>query len=189
MLELNFDPFPVIETQRLVLRQIEMDDAAAFFELRTNKIAMEFIDMPRPGSVEEIQKMISLILQGIERNTAIAWVIAFKHQPKVIGTMSYHRIMRPHYRGEIGYMIHPDLWRKGLATEAIKATVNYGFNTIGFHTVEANVNPGNVASKMLLEKLGFEKEAHFKENHFHNGKFFDSEIYSIINKNDQFSLV
>ena len=89
-------------------------------------------------------------------------------------------MQKEHYRAEIGYVLHPAQQGKGIMDEAIKAVLQYGFETMKLHSVEANVNPANTNSMKLLEKNGFVKEAYFKENYYYNGKFIDSVIYSLI---------
>lgn len=86
----------------------------------------------------------------------------------------------PNYRAEIGYLIAPAHWRKGLVSEALTAVITFAFEEMRLHSIEANINPQNEASRRLLLKHGFVKEAYFKEDYYFNGKFLDSEIYSLI---------
>src|SRR5688572_4543029 len=162
MLELNFTPFPLIETERLKLRQIEMNDDKDLFDFRTNKEVMKYLDRPMHSSINETQDLMKKIEDDIRRNTAIGWGISLKNKSRLIGTIGYHRIEKEHYRAEIGYMIHPDYWRTGITSEAIKPVIAFGFNQMNLHSIEANVNPENIASIKLLEKYKFIKEAHFK---------------------------
>ncbi|MGK0366715.1 MAG: ribosomal-protein-alanine N-acetyltransferase [Saprospiraceae bacterium] len=85
-----------------------------------------------------------------------------------------------HFRTEIGYILHPDYWRKGLMSEALQTIVGYAFTKTKLHSIEANVSVDNKASMALLEKNGFVKEAHFKENYYYDGNFLDSIIYSLV---------
>ncbi len=185
MLEFNFHPFPVIETERLTLRAIDMADAPNLFELRKDIDVMRYIDRPPHRTLDETKELIQKIGDGIKNNEAIAWAVCLKNEPTLIGTISYHRTEREHHRAEIGYMLHPKHWRKGLINEAMIAILNYGFKTMKLHSIEANVNPKNSASSNLLKKNGFVLEAYFKENYFFNGVFSDSEIYSLLAKQRQ----
>ncbi|MGF1923347.1 MAG: GNAT family N-acetyltransferase, partial [Bacteroidia bacterium] len=65
-------------------------------------------------------------------------------------------------------------------SEALHATINFGFNEIRLHSIQANVAPANNASQQILLKHGFVKEAYFKEDHYFNGQFMDSEVYSLL---------
>jgi len=182
MLQPNFSPFPTIDTERLHLRAITIQDDEALFILRTEDAANKYLDRARPTLVTELHQLITKIAYGISSNTAIAWAITLKENPgQLIGSISYHKIDADHHRAEIGYMILSAYWRKGLVSEAIKAVIDYGFNEMKLHSIEANINPNNEASRNILLKFGFVKEAYFKENYYFDGKFFDSEIYSLLN--------
>jgi ribosomal-protein-alanine N-acetyltransferase len=183
MLEFNFHPFPVIQTDRLILRDTTMDDAPKLFELRKDVDVLRYINRPPHRTLDDTRELIQKIMDGIKSNDAIAWAVTLKNEPGLIGTISYHRIEKEHHRAEIGYMLHPLYWRKGIINEAMVAILDYGFRAMKLHSIEANVNPDNVASSNLLKKHGFVKEAHFKENYFSDGNFSDSEIYSLLEKN------
>jgi len=181
MLELNFDPFPVIETERLVLRRTTLDDANDYFYLRSSPEAMKHICKPLQISVEETKELIYKINEMIAFNDGISWAVCLKNNSKMIGSVSFHRIYKDHYRAEIGYMLHPDYWRLGIISEAVEAIIGYGFNILKFHSIEANIDPTNIGSEKLLQKFKFVKEAYFKENFFFNGSFLDTAVYCLLN--------
>ena len=180
MLELNFNPFPLLTTERLVLRQMSIDDANEMFFLRSDEHVMKYIDRPRAKSVEDAVQFIQMINIGLANNEYINWAIALKNDPKLIGNICFWRIQKEHYRAEIGYVLHPAYHGKGIMQEAIMAVLDYGFKIMGIHSVEANVNPENITSIKTLERTGFVREAYFKENYYYDGKFLDSAIYSLI---------
>ena len=180
MVEFNFNPFPVLQTERLNLRQITLADAGDFFALRTNKEATKYINKPLHKTVSETEELIKKVELGIQANETISWAITLKENPKLIGSVSYHKTNRANYRAEIGYMILPEHWNKGFVSEAVKVVLDYGFKRMNLHSIEANINPNNLVSAKLLKKFGFIKEAYFKENYFYNGKFLDTEIYSLL---------
>ena len=181
MLELKFDTFPILETEHLLLRQLTMDDVPVLFEMRTNPLMNRYTDRPKMKTLEEAAEKMKSIIALVENRDGIAWAVDLKESKKQIGEISFWRLIKEHYRAEIGYSLHPDYWQKGLATEAGKAIISYGFSTLNIHSIEANVNPNNIASIKLLEKLKFVREAYFRENYFYNGKFLDSAIYSLVN--------
>ncbi|MEO6405166.1 MAG: GNAT family N-acetyltransferase [Ferruginibacter sp.] len=177
MLELNFDPFPVLLTERLIMRKVSMEDIEQMFELRSNPDAMKYINRPLVKSIDDIKPLLEKMNDNTQR---IQWAICFKNHDRVIGTIGYHIIEKDHYRAELGYMLHPDFWRKGLMNEAIPAVINYGFNEIRLHSIEARINPANEASSKILLKHKFKKEGFFRESYFFEGVFYDSEIYGLL---------
>src|SRR6185503_7077762 len=128
-------------------------------------------------SIEDAAQFIQKINDSLTNNDGISWAITLKTDLKLIGTIGYWRIIKEHYRAEIGYLLHPDQQGKGIMQEALTAVLEYGFMVMKLHSVEANVNPGNVASMKLLERNNFNREGFFKESFYYNGKFLDSAVY------------
>ena len=180
MLDINFSPFPYLETQRLLLRRVNGNDVHEIFAIRSNAETMKYIPRPLVENLQEAQAHIEMIDDKIENNEGINWAITVKGNPKLIGIIGHYRIKPEHYRAEIGYMLHPDFQGKGYITEAIAKAVDYGFNQMKLHSIEAIIDPGNIASAKVLEKNGFVKEAHLRENECFNGKFLDTVIYAML---------
>jgi ribosomal-protein-alanine N-acetyltransferase len=181
MLNFNFTPFPIIETERLILKQITNNDANEVFELRSNPETMKYIPRPLAKTIEDALEHIAMIEEKISENTGINWGITLKGNPKVLGIIGYYRLQPENYRAEIGYMLLPEFHGKGIITEAVKRLISYGFNDLKLHSIEAVIDPGNFASERVLQKCNFVKEAHLKEAEFYEGKFLDKVIYSLLN--------
>lgn len=179
MLQPNFDPFPEIETERLLLRRLKKNDAAEIFGLRSDVQTMRYIGKDLAVTLSEAVKFIANSNESLITNNGILWAIELKELPgKLIGYIGHWRLIKEHYRAEVGYMLHPDYWRKGIMKEALAVVVNYGFKEMKLHSIEAHISPDNKASASLLESSGFVREACFKEDFFYNGVFGDTAIYS-----------
>ena len=182
MLTINFTPFPNLETERLLLRRVNDNDANEIFALRSNPETMKYIPRPLVKSIDDALEHIAMIDAKIESNEGINWAITYKDNPKLIGIIGHYRIKPENYRAEIGYMLLPEYHGKGIVSEAVKEAINYGFNEMKLHSIEAIIAPENFGSERVLQKCGFVKEAHLKENAFYEGRFLDTVIYSILNK-------
>lgn len=181
MLTINFSPFPILETERLILRRVLPSDVKEMFELRSNPETMKYIPRPLLTNHEEALAHIQMMEDKIETNEGINWAITLKGDDKMLGVIGHYRIKPEHYRAEVGYMILPEYHGKGITTEAVQCVVDYGFNTMQLHSIEGVIDPENEASQRVLQKCGFVKEAHFKENEFYDGKFIDAVVYSKLN--------
>lgn len=181
MLSISFPSFPILHTPRLLLREMTADDAEALFQLRSDERAMRYIGRPLQKDLSEAVGFIEKIRASFAQNEAVAWGISFHGQPKLLGNISFWKMDKENHRTEIGYMLHPDYWGRGIMDEAMTAALEYCFRVLNFHSVEANTDPENVASGRLLEKHGFVQEAYFRENMYFEGRFLDSRIYSKIN--------
>jgi ribosomal-protein-alanine N-acetyltransferase len=183
MLEVNFNPFPVLATTRLLLRKLEATDAEQLFMLRSDENVMKYIGKKPMQTIEEALEFINLINDNVNNNSGINWAMTLKEEPaKLIGVIGLWRIMKEHYRAEIGYMLSPEFWKKGFTKEAILKVIEYGFHELKLHSIQGNINASNIASGKALESSGFTREAHFKEDFFFDGKFEDTMIYSLLNK-------
>jgi ribosomal-protein-alanine N-acetyltransferase len=179
MLSVNFTPFPFIETERLVLRELSLNDLTALNALRTNEQVYFHLNKAPDASIEATKQKIEEILDLQQKNDAIFWVIILKENPgQMIGNIGFWRMQKEHHRAEVGYILHPDHWQKGIMKEALKVVVEYGLKKMKLHSIEANINPDNTASGTLLESCGFVKEAYHKENYYYDGVFYDSVVYS-----------
>ena len=180
MLNLNFDPFPVLETPRLILRKTEPYDIDELFKYRSDKELMRYIPHRYVTNRAQVQETIDRVNNLLANNDAINWAITMRGDNTIIGMIGYVRFHKDHYRGEIGYSLHTPYHGKKITDEAIAAVLAYGFNVLNLHTVEAVVNSANVASKKILERNGFTNDAFFKDYLYLGGQFVDANVYSLV---------
>ncbi len=185
MLTIQFDSFPTLTTDRLVLREIMPADAERLYALRRDPRVTRYLDRDNDADLSVVQSLILTIRQSFDQGDGISWALSLKESPEFIGNLGFWRIDKKNHRAEIGYILDPEHWGTGLMSEAIEAILPYGFKTIGFHSVEANTALENSASQRLLEKHGFVKEAHFRQDWYYNGVFSDSLIYCKLASDEQ----
>ncbi|HET6990444.1 MAG TPA: GNAT family N-acetyltransferase [Bacteroidia bacterium] len=182
MLTVNFDPFPIVKTERLTLRQLRESDKHEMHAMRSDPKLMHFIPRPMTKNNEEAATLIGTMNESISKNEMINWAITFSGEDKLIGMVGFFRMKPEHYRAEIGYMLHADYHGKKVMEEAVNGALRFGFDKLKFHSVEAVISPENIPSQKLIEKCGFVKEAHFKDYEFYNGEFRDILVYSKLTK-------
>lgn len=183
-ISIDFNPFPVLTGERLLLRRLTDGDADVVFAMRSDPETMRFIPRPLLQNREEALGHIAMISEKIDCNTGINWAITLKEDPgRAIGIVGHYRMAPEHFRSEIGYMLHKDHHNNGYVSEAIGIVLQYGFEVMKLHSVEAIIDPGNRASARVLEKNGFIKEAHILENEYFDGQFIDTVIYSLLERN------
>ena len=183
MLQINLNPFPVLETQRLVLRQTVPGDVAQVFFLRSDPGVMKYIDKERCKSLDEANEHITKLYKLWVENEGIGWAITLKNSVEMIGFIGIWNIHKEHHRAEIGYVLHSQHHGHGIMPEAAKTVIKFALNNMHLHSLEAIVNPGNEASIKLLERCHFMREGYYKENYFFNGQFLDSAVYSLLASN------
>jgi ribosomal-protein-alanine N-acetyltransferase len=163
----------------LILRRLTQEDAPEIFYFRSDPVILQYLGREPARDIEEVKPFIDLINTNIDTNESILWGIALKESPgKLIGTICFWQLQKENYRSEIGYLLDPLHWKKGIMKEAINTVLEYGFSVMGLHSVEARLTALNTASAAVLEATGFVREGYFKEDFFYNGKFEDTAVYS-----------
>ena len=167
-MSINFSPFPVLETERLTLRELNLNDAKAIFGLRTNKEVNEFIDRKVPRNLSEARAFIDRISKLAENNKGVFWVIESKNNHQLVGTIGLRNFEDEEDYAEIGYEIHPDYQQRGYMDETFDEILNYGFKNLELKTIEAFTHKDNEASIALLEKQNFVFDPEIKDEGFIN---------------------
>lgn len=183
MLQLNFSPFPILESERLRFRKLTDADAPEILELRGNPETMKFIPRPLVTDIEGALAHIKMINDKIDENIDINWAVTEKGSDKCIGIMGFYRTQPENFRTELGYMITSEHWGKGYVTEAVKILLDFAFKTLNFHSIVAVIDSRHMASERVLQKVGFVKEAHFKEDFYYNNEFTDTVMYGLLKRN------
>lgn len=168
----------LIKTERLIIRLAEPEDAEDIFSYRSdfaeNKYQGWF-----PDSVEEVRDYISNMPETMDiTDLCFQFTIILVDENRLIGDMGIIFTNHKHMQAEIGCTLHKDYQKKGYATEALRAMVDYLFETLDKHRIIASVDPRNTASIQLIERLGFRKEAHFKQSYYLRGDWVDDIIYA-----------
>jgi ribosomal-protein-alanine N-acetyltransferase len=174
----TWQQFPRLETRRLVLRQITSLDAEDIFRIYSDEEVMRYWGSPPHRSIYQTRVMIDEISSSFQAQEGIRWGITLKDDGRFIGSGGHWRLMKRHFRAEIGYELARDCWGKGIMAEALEAIIQFGFKQLELHSIEAQVDPENTRSAHLLEKLRFQREGYLRESYYSDGIFTDTVIYS-----------
>ncbi|MFJ7746948.1 GNAT family N-acetyltransferase [Peribacillus sp. NPDC097295] len=172
--------FPVLETDRLILREIIESDTEEIFRCFSNDELTRFYGQDSFESLEQARGIIETFAQNYKEKRAIRWGIERKESPGLIGTIGFHAYMPKNKRAEIGYEIHPEHWHKGYMTEALNKIKAFGFDDLGLTRIGAVVFVENEPSSALLKKAGFAEEGILRKYMYQNGIPHDTYMYSLI---------
>lgn len=135
-----------IRTERLLLRHARPDDLDAMHAVLSNAEAMRWWSTPPHASREETRVWLDSMIEG---GLAGADDYVVELDGRVVGKAGFWRLP------DVGYILHPDVWGRGLAFEALEAVIGRVFAVREVQTLTADVDPANVPSIRLLERLGF----------------------------------
>ncbi|MBR9920248.1 MAG: GNAT family N-acetyltransferase [Bacteroidetes bacterium] len=175
-------PYRELETERLFFRKLEEKDIPALFELRSNPDLMRFIPRPMAKEQKDAEDLLNMIRDTVDKGEGVHWGMYLKGEDTCIGGIGFYRVEKENFRGEIGYMLHPDYHRRGLMRETIPLFLKFAFEDLNFNSVCAMVHPDNVASIRLVESFGFSREGHLRENIYFNDAFEDTVIFGLLKK-------
>jgi ribosomal-protein-alanine N-acetyltransferase len=181
-LVVDFKPFPVLETSRLLLREPQPEDAADIFELRSDPEVMQYIPFPIARTVADAEGLLNMMHGFQQRNERVNWVIEWKETGKVVGQIGYVNIFPEHERAEVGYALNRSWHRMGIMREALQAVLRYGFDVMKCHSIFAITDALNYASSALLKGVGFMQEGFFREDFLVKGVFRNSVYYGILKR-------
>lgn len=171
-----------LETERLILRPITLNDRYEVFEYRCDKETNKYQGWI-PEIIDDVETFIEKTSKQInEPDTWFQFVIIEKQTQNIIGDLGIHFFDNENKQVEIGCTLNKDFQNQGYATESIKSVIDHLFKELNKHRIITSVDPNNKNSIRLVERIGFRKEAHFIESLFINGKWFDDLIYALIEK-------
>lgn len=178
--------FPVLETERLLLREVKPEDATSVFHYLSDEEVMEYYGISPMTDVREAEEEIGWYRRIFDEGTGIRWGIALKGTSKVIGSCGFLQYEERHARSEVGAELAKEYWRSGIMTEALAAVVHYSFTKMALMRIQALIEPDNTASQKLFEKQGFMQEGLLRKYEKVNGEFDDLYMYSLLRDDRSF---
>lgn len=154
--------FPELVTDRLLLRQINLQDTPEALRLRSDPRVNEFIDRPGAQTLEEARLFIENIRAGIAGKECLYWAITLKGEDTLIGTICLWNFTADGAQAEVGYELSPDHQGRGIMQEALEKVLGYGFGQLKLKVITALPRADNVRSIHLLEKNGFRLDTGFE---------------------------
>ena len=179
-----FDVFPVLETERLLLRELAAEDTPALFEIFRDHEVMRYYDVEPMTDIGAAGDLIAEMRQRHTDRRGIRWAITDKVEGSFLGTIGLNRIDVVAGAAVLGYELGRHAWRRGFATEAVRAVVKFGHDVVGVRRIEAAVMLGNEASVRVLCKVGFDDEGVLAGHGHWKGQYHDLRMFSLRRASD-----
>ena len=171
----------VIMSNRLVLKPVSDEYRDYIFQYLSDHEVRHNMQLPTLDTIEKQDEWWQKFLEWRNTGKAVQWCAFDKNTDDYIGLLTIKEIVTAVYRGEIGYSILKEHWRKGYGKEAAARVLQYAFEDVNLHTVFAMISPQNEGSQRIVKGMGMLQEAHFKDIHFFENEFYDLLQFSIIN--------
>ena len=174
---------PRLETERLILRSLRMEDADFIFREWGSPAVTHYMRDEEPlRSREEAEEWLRPLQTPEEMPTFKWWGIESKRDKELIGTCGFCRWNKQHHWAEMGYDLWPDYWGQGLMPEALRVLLRYGFEVMELNRVEATTHTENQRSMRVLEKLGFQREGVLREYYCRERMYNDQVLFSLLRR-------
>ena len=175
-----------IETERLILRKYKVTDAEDMFVNWASCPAVtRFLTWPPYRRASDVRLYIKSRITEYEHKDCYDWVIEWKENHQVIGSISVISVQEMTQSASVGYCLGEAYWGKGIMTEALKAVVRFLFTEVGFKRIEATHDVRNTASGRVMEKCGLQYEGTLRQAGFANQGVCDIVVRSILKKDYQ----
>ena len=172
-----------IETERLILRRFRYtdDDVMLKYWISDPKIQSLYLySEPVYRTKQEVKELLDKYIHSYEKNDFYRWAIILKKADECIGQIAYFLVDNNNHFAEIEYCIGSLFQRKGFATEATKAVIQYGFDKINLHKVQICHKSINLPSRKVIEKCGLTYEGTLRDFFYQDGKYIDRLYYSML---------
>jgi ribosomal-protein-alanine N-acetyltransferase len=179
IIKMNLNPI-IIETKRLKLTGFSPEDMSFIFE---NKSKNEIKKILGHRTEEDYLKEEYKYQNGYAayNRSFLLFLLSEKTSNTIIGRCGLHNWNKEHNRAEIGYnMLDENFKEQGFMTEAVRAIIDYGFNTLKLHRLEALVGSNNAPSLKIIENNQFIKEGLLRQHFYVADKYEDSVVFSLL---------
>ncbi len=179
-LEDLFSVFPLIESNRLLLRQLMPEDAPDFFACQSDPEVFRYSRRSEETSLESAMHTLNILFQRHQERTMLSWAIVLKENQRFIGRFQLEEWSDEDHRAAVGYLLGRQYWGKGYATEALRAVIAYLFEQTTVNRIDAVTWRENNASARVMEKAGMRFEGLARQRRFAKGAFRDRKSYAIL---------
>jgi len=175
-----FGDLPSLETPRLILRRLLMEDAGDIFAYASDHAVARTVTWEPHRSIEDSRAFVQTMLRRYERGEVANWGMELRETGRIIGTCGYILWNTTHDSAEIAYALGRPWWNRGLMTEALRAVLEFGWRRMGLHRIEAHCRTDNPGSERVMQKLGMRLEGVNRGALRMKGVYVDLKHYAIL---------
>jgi RimJ/RimL family protein N-acetyltransferase len=177
-----YAPHWPIHTERLLLRPFEEGDLQALHVMQSDEEVVRWL-YNDVRSLDEVRPVLARKMGAVSiasEGDGISAAVVLRETGELVADVSLWMISEGHQQGELGFVVHPAHQRKGYATEAARALLEFGFTRMGLHRIIGRLEARNVGSARVLEKLGMRREAHLVENEWVKREWQSELVYAVL---------
>ncbi len=166
-----FKKMPTLRTERLTLRKMSVSDSGDMYDYARRAVVTKYLLWHEHESEQQTYDYLSYVSDAYKRGDYFDWAVTLTDSGKMIGTCGFTSFDFEHGRVEVGYVLNPNFWGQGIATEAVSAVTEFAFNELNANRVEMHFIEGNNASLRVAEKCGMTLEGYLKQYMLIKGEY------------------
>lgn len=153
-----------IHTERMILRKLTRKDAEDMYEYAKNPVVTRYLTWDAHPSLDYTRNYLKYLEKQYREKQFHDFALVLRENGKMIGTVGFTRFDHAARSAEVGYVLNPDYWGRGLAVEALWAIIRFGFDELGLNRIEAKYMVENTRSRRVMEKCGMSFEGVARES-------------------------
>ncbi|PHR25112.1 MAG: GNAT family N-acetyltransferase [Fluviicola sp.] len=171
--------FPVLESDRIILRQFIDSDLESVFAGLSNPEIIKYYGISFK-TLEATKEQMTWFADLENNEKGIWWAVCSKADGRFLGAGGLNDLNKKDKKAELGFWLLPENWGKGYMSEAMPLIFDHAFNEIGLHRIEGFVESKNTNCKKALAKLDFTLEGTMRDCEIKDGNYVSIDIYSKI---------
>lgn len=175
-----FSSIPPLSTDRLTLRRMKVSDWQDMYEYSKEECVTKYLLWEPHKSPEQTQDYLRYLQTRYRTGDFYDWAVVDKKSGKMIGTCGFASLDFQNNSAEVGYVLNPDFWGQGIAAQAVRAVLEFGFMELNIHRIEAKYIIGNDSSRRVMEKCGMSFEGVRRSSMYIKGQYRDIGVCAII---------
>jgi ribosomal-protein-alanine N-acetyltransferase len=175
-----FSNIPKLSTDRLILRKLALSDADDMHDYAHRADVTRYLTWSPHPNISYTREYLAYVSEHYRAGDFFDWAVVDRESDRMIGTCGFTRFRYEADCGEIGYVLHPAYWGRGIATEAVEAVIRFGFQRLELNRIEAKFMEGNIASRRVMEKNGMTFEGIGRQSMYVKGEYHNVGVCSIL---------
>ncbi len=177
-----YGQLPSLETKRLLLRKLTLEDTSDMHDFTSDSIVSKYVSWDPHTSLADTKSYLHYVIKQYENRQIAPWGLEYKENGKLIGTIDFVYWDPKNQTAEIGYAISRQYWGAGITTEAAAAVLSFGFDQMDLIRIQARCLSQNIASQRVMEKCGMTYEGTIRKGLLVKGVHRDLKLYSILSE-------
>ncbi len=162
---------PALETPRLRLRKMTPSDSGDMYAYARREDVTKYLLWDPHPNLAYTKAYLTQVQKQYAEGHFFDWAVVLREENRMIGTCGFARLDETNNAGEIGYVLNPDYWGRGLASEAVRMVLKYGFLSLKLQRVEARCLKENGRSLRVMERCGMQYEGALRCALFLRGEY------------------